>query len=176
MSKESRFLSLILRHKPEEIGLTLDENGWGDVQFILEKTGQTFDELKNIVETNNKKRFTFNDDFTKIRANQGHSIEINLNLDPTKPPDVLYHGTAIKNLNNILIKGLLKMNRQHVHLSADRETAFKVGQRHGEPIIFAINTKKMFEDNYKFYLSKNKVWLTDTVPNKYFIGLHYDKN
>jgi len=175
MSKSSRFLSLILRHKPEEIGLELDKNGWGNVKFILKKTGQTFNELKNIVETNNKKRFTFNDDFTKIRANQGHSIDIDLGLKPITPPAVLYHGTASKNLHMILVKGLLKMDRQHVHLSSDTYTAIKVGQRHGKPVVLTLDAKLMFEEKHEFFKSKNGVWLTDTVQCKYIIGVDYDR-
>ena len=175
MSNKSKFLSLILRHKPEEIGLKLDENGWGDVQFILDNTGLTINELNIIVETNNKKRFAFNDDKTKIRANQGHSIDIDLNLKPITPPDELYHGTASKNLNIILVSGLLKMKRQHVHLSDNKITAISVGKRHGDPVVISLNTKLMVEDGYEFFKSENGVWLTDNVPNKYIVGVDYGR-
>ena len=167
LKKKSKFLSLVLRHKPETIDLKLDENGWADVQELLDKTRLDPEELKEIVETNDKKRFTFNDDESKIRASQGHSIDVDLQLEPKDPLPVLYHGTATKNIDSILRDGLKKANRQHVLLSADQETAIKVGQRHGKPIILTINAKLMAQDGYKFFLSKNGVWLTDSVPVDY---------
>ncbi|MDO8640822.1 MAG: RNA 2'-phosphotransferase [Nitrosarchaeum sp.] len=168
--KQSKFLSYILRHCPESVGLTLDINGWANVDELLQKANLNFESLCEVVDTNNKKRFTFNEDKTKIRAAQGHSIDINLNLKPTKPPDSLYHGTAKHNWLSINIQGLIKCSRQYVHLSADEATALKVGQRHGEPLILRINSQSMFIDNYQFYLSDNNVWLTDSVPRK-FISL-----
>lgn len=170
----SKFLSLVLRHKPETIGLMLDENGWADVSELLEKfnasgTTLTFDELKVIVDENSKKRFAFNDDFTKIRANQGHSIEVDLKLQSKTPPAILYHGTALKNLDSIKEKGLLKGERQHVHLSDNIATATQVGSRHGKPIVLEIDTAAMLADGHVFYLSENKVWLTDFVPAKYIV-------
>ena len=170
--KTSKFLSYVLRHHPEIIGLHLDENGWADVDELITKStndsqGFTFEELNEIVETNDKKRFIFNEDKTRIRANQGHSIDINLALIPQQPPEFLYHGTAQSNIESILEKGIEKRSRQHVHLSQDKETATKVGMRHGKPIILTINTLKMFEDGIKFYLSDNEVWLTDFVDAKY---------
>lgn len=170
--KTSKFLSYILRHHPELINLNLDENGWANVDELIIKStndsqGFTFEELDEIVETNDKKRFIFNEDKTRIRANQGHSIDINLALIPQQPPEFLYHGTAQSNIDSILEKGIEKRNRQHVHLSQDIETATKVGMRHGKPIILTINTEKMFDDGIEFYLSENNVWLTDFVDIKY---------
>ncbi|MBD8083028.1 RNA 2'-phosphotransferase [Chryseobacterium caseinilyticum] len=170
--KTSKFLSYVLRHHPELIGLHLDENGWANVEeFIVKSTngshGFTFEELSDIVETNDKKRFVFNEDHTRIRANQGHSVGIDLNLKPQLPAEFLYHGTAQSNVNSILENGIEKRSRQHVHLSLDRETATKVGMRHGKPVILTIKTKEMSEDGIPFYLSENGVWLTDFVDVKY---------
>lgn len=171
--KISKFLSYVLRHHPELIGLNLDENGWANVDELITKSkreshqGLTFEELDEIVQTNEKKRFAFNEDKTRIRASQGHSIEINLALIPQQPPEFLYHGTAQSNIESILEKGIEKRSRQHVHLSQDKETATKVGMRHGKPVILTIKTQKMFEDGIEFYLSDNEVWLTDFVDAKY---------
>ncbi|WP_415324692.1 RNA 2'-phosphotransferase [Chryseobacterium sp. MMS23-Vi53] len=171
--KISKFISLVLRHKPEIINLNLDENGWTSVDELITKSkrdsyeGFTFEELEEMVETNDKKRFIFNEDKTRIRANQGHSIDIDLALKPQQPPEFLYHGTAERNRDSILEKGIEKRNRQHVHLSQDKETATKVGMRHGKPLILIIKTKEMFNDGIEFYLSENNVWLTDFVDTKY---------
>lgn len=170
--KTSKFLSYVLRHHPELINLNLDENGWANVDELITKSnndsqGFTFEELDEIVETNDKKRFVFNEDKTRIRANQGHSIDINLALISQQPPEFLYHGTAQSNIESILEKGIEKRSRQHVHLSQDKETATKVGMRHGKPIILTVNTEKMFNEGIEFYLSENKVWLTDFVAAKY---------
>ncbi|WP_459926420.1 RNA 2'-phosphotransferase [Flavobacterium covae] len=172
----SKFLSLILRHSPETIHLNLDENGWAIVDELIEKANKNrnefhkeldFEIISQVVETNDKKRFSFNEDLTKIRANQGHSITIDLELQPQTPPDELYHGTVAKFMDTILKEGLQKMNRQHVHLSKDKETAIKVGNRRGGAIILKINTHQMTKDGYLFYCSDNDVWLTDEVPPKY---------
>lgn len=168
----SKFLSLILRHQPETIQLKLDENGWADVSELITKSAKgrmhfTFADLEEVVETNNKKRFAFNEDKTRIRASQGHSIDIDLDLKAAQPPDFLYHGTAEANISSILENGIEKRNRQHVHLSADKETATKVGMRHGKPVILTIRTKTMHEDGIIFYLSANGVWLTDFVDPQY---------
>lgn len=168
----SKFLSLVLRHAPEKINVTLDENGWVEVETLISQCNKFNKQLNReilnfVVETNNKKRFAFNDDGTKIRASQGHSIEVELNLDEVKPLDILYHGTVEKYLETIKIEGLQKMNRQHVHLSKDEETAINVGMRRGKPIILKIKAKELFEEGFKFYLSENKVWLTEFVPAKY---------
>lgn len=168
----SKFISLVLRHRPELIDLTLDEQGWADVDELINKasaTGTIIDKdiLNVIVVTNDKQRFAFNEDKTKIRANQGHSIAIDLHLQPKAPPAILYHGTAEQYLNGIINIGLKKKTRQHVHLSANIETARAVGSRHGKPIILTIDALKMHQDGYIFYLSDNKVWLTDNVPTIY---------
>jgi putative RNA 2'-phosphotransferase len=165
----SKLLSLVLRHEPEHIGLTLDEQGWTKVPELIEKVNTTglpldFATLQIIVDTNDKKRFAFNEDKTLIRANQGHSVEVNLQLLQQAPPAVLFHGTADKTLPLIQKNGLLKMNRHHVHLTAHEETAFKVGQRHGKPVILSIQSLAMHEQQFVFYLSDNGVWLTDHVP------------
>ncbi len=172
--KTSKFLSYVLRHHPELINLNLDENGWANVDELITKSTNdsqdfTFEELDEIVQTNDKKRFIFNEDKTRIRANQGHSIDINLALIPQQPPEFLYHGTAQSNIEYILEKGIEKRSRQHVHLSQDKETATKVGMRHGKPIILTINTQKMFDDGIEFYLSENNVWLTDFVDATYIL-------
>jgi len=128
----------------------------------------TLDQLQYVVENNDKKRFTFNDDQTKIRANQGHSIDIQLNLEAQIPPETLYHGTATRFIDSIFEKGIIKGNRQHVHLSSDIETATKVGKRHGKLAILVVQSGKMHEAGFEFFLSKNKVWLTDHIPAEYF--------
>jgi putative RNA 2'-phosphotransferase len=168
----SKFLSLILRHSPETIGLQLDENGWADVAELITKAAahrQVFDKatLEMVVAGNDKQRFSFNEDHTRIRANQGHSINVELNLVAQEPPEVLYHGTVAKFLQNIKQEGLLKMSRQHVHLSKERATAEKVGSRRGVPVILTVRSGQMFHDGIAFYLSENGVWLTDKVPAKY---------
>jgi len=175
--KISKFLSLVLRHRPETIELSLDQHGWADVDELLEKMANhnrkiTLNALRYVVENNDKQRYAFNDKYTKIRANQGHSINIQLNLSPQTPPETLYHGTATRFLGSIFQKGLIKGKRQHVHLSSDIETATKVGKRHGKLVILLVHSGKMHEAGYNFYLSKNKVWLTDHIPPKYFEMSH----
>lgn len=170
--KLSKFLSLVLRHKPDEIGITLDSQGWVEVEELLTKIKESgnnisFEELKYIVDTSDKKRFAFNEDFSKIRANQGHSIDIKLDFKEVIPPDFLYHGTAEKNIESILKTGINKGNRHHVHLSINKETAFKVGIRHGKAVILKIKSKEMYESGIKFYISENNVWLTDFVSKEY---------
>jgi putative RNA 2'-phosphotransferase len=170
--KISKFLSLILRHQPEVVGLSLEENGWVSVHKLIEACGDygksfTFDELREVVETNNKKRFSFNEEGTKIRANQGHSLEVKIEFEKRIPPKILYHGTAEKNVKGIFAEGLKKMSRHHVHLSADIETARQVGMRYGKPIIFLIDTEKMLAKGFDFYVSANGVWLVETVPPKF---------
>lgn len=168
----SKFISLVLRHQPEVINLHLDENGWADVTELLDKMNKkgikiNIDTLNTIVETNDKKRFAFSDDKTKIRASQGHSIEVDLALKPVTPPAVLYHGTTAKYLESIFKTGLQKQSRQHLHLSETIDTAKAVGSRHGKPIILTINAAQMHSDGYQFYLSANNVWLTEMVPVQY---------
>jgi putative RNA 2'-phosphotransferase len=168
----SKFLSLVLRHQPETIDLALDASGWANVEELIEKCkkhGYVFskEDLMEIVFSNDKKRFAFSEDETRIRANQGHSIDVDLALNPSEPPVFLYHGTVAKFLQNIQQEGLQKMSRQHVHLSKDKETAMKVGSRRGSPEILVVNSFKMHEDGFVFFISENGVWLTDYVPTKY---------
>lgn len=167
--KISKFLSLILRHNPEKINLVLDANGWANVEELIKKAYKnvrfSMEDLEYIVATNNKKRFSFNDDKTKIRANQGHSLKnIDLELKNTTPPEFLYHGTVAKFMEAIHETGLQKMSRQHVHLSNDLETAIKVGSRRGKPIILSVRSGDMHKNGHEFYRSENGVWLTETVP------------
>ncbi|HEY4063597.1 MAG TPA: RNA 2'-phosphotransferase [Puia sp.] len=171
-TKTSKFLSLVLRHDPAAIGLRLDENGWADVNELISKSagnGRSFSsqDLKEVVVSNDKQRFSFNNDGTKIRANQGHSIEVELQLDAKEPPDLLYHGTVDRFLTDICLGGLKKMSRQHVHLSQDKETAERVGNRRGTAVILVVRSAEMKKDGFLFYLSANGVWLTDHVPADY---------
>ncbi|WP_378176780.1 RNA 2'-phosphotransferase [Aquimarina sp. SS2-1] len=168
----SKFLSLILRHNPGKIGLELDENGWADVDELINKTNAYRNQLnleiiKEVVATNDKKRFAFNEDETKIRANQGHSIQVDLEYTPIEPPEFLYHGTVGKFIEDIRRKGLLKMSRHHVHLSEERETAMRVGSRRGVSIILTVRSGEMHRNGIEFYQSDNGVWLTDTVASEY---------
>jgi len=168
----SRFLSLMLRHQPETIGIRLDENGWTDVPVLIEKAGiygVAFDEatLRQVVATNSKKRFAFNEAMDKIRASQGHSVHIDPGYKNQQPPEILYHGTGEQSVPSILKTGLEKRNRQQVHLSSDVETAIRVGQRHGRPVVLKVAAGQMYHDGFQFYLSDNGVWLTDHVPPEY---------
>lgn len=168
----SVFISLVLRHKPDVIGIKLGETGYANVDELIKginDSGRYLDlnMLKDIVKYDNKNRYSFNDDFTKIRANQGHSVEVKVEMKQVVPPQYLYHGTSVENVDNIFINGVKKMNRLHVHLSDNTETALQVGKRHGKPIIIRVNAERMHADGYVFYLSENKVWLTDFVPNFY---------
>ena len=168
----SRFLSFVLRHNPEAIGLKLDKGGWVDINILLTTLNNhdrviTFTELKEIVETNNKQRFTFNDDETRIRANQGHSVEVDLGLKAKRPPMKLFHGTVQKAIKGVKRGGLDKMSRHALHLSADVATATNVGSRRGEAIILEVDSGWMYADGFKFFQSKNDVWLIDNVPPKY---------
>lgn len=160
-------MSYVLRHSPDSIGITLDKQGWTDLELLIEKLDITRDELEYVVVNNSKKRFSISENAQRIRANQGHSVDIELGLKEKKPPKVLYHGTAISNLEKINEAGLLKMNRNHVHLSSDIETAKQVGSRHGKPVVLVISCEEMLADNIKFYQSDNGVWLTDFVDSKY---------
>lgn len=171
-TKISKFLSLILRHAPQTVGLRLEENGWVNVEELITACARngralTFEELEEVVETNDKKRFSFDITGTKIRANQGHSVEVKIEFEKRTPPAILYHGTSEKNVRLILEKGLQKMKRHHVHLSPDTETARKVGTRHGKPAIFEIDTKAMIENNFEFFVSANGVWLIENVPPQF---------
>jgi putative RNA 2'-phosphotransferase len=171
MTRDSKFLSLILRHHPEKIGITLDRHGWADADELIKGMSKTrdFDRayLEKIVRTDAKQRYAFNADGTKIRANQGHSIPVDVELKQSSPPDVLWHGTGEKSVAAILKEGLKPMGRLYVHLSKDPQTAKKVGSRHGRPVVFKINTAQMAKDGCIFYLSANGIWLTDFVPPQY---------
>lgn len=170
--RTSRKLSLVLRHKPEAIGLTLDANGWATVTDLLKRMAATGTplsrgELDTIVAENNKKRFAFNPEGTMIRASQGHSIDVDLEFEPLVPPAELFHGTATTSVESILATGLQSRSRQHVHLSLDLETATRVGARHGRPVILTVAAAAMHQNGYEFYRSANDVWLTNDIPPKY---------
>jgi len=165
----SKFLSLVLRHDPGAIGIELDANGWTSVAELIDKAAakdQRFDveDLRSIVRESDKQRFAMSDDGSRIRANQGHSVEVELGYGPSEPPTKLYHGTATHYLEAILAQGLIKGARHHVHLLADSETALKVGQRHGKPAILRVDSGSMHRSGIVFYRSANGVWLTDHVP------------
>jgi putative RNA 2'-phosphotransferase len=172
LTRISKFLSKYLRHEPATLGLTLASGGWVMVDDLLQACARhnfpiTKAQLDEVVEKNNKKRFSFDETGQKIRANQGHSTEVDLQLEPQTPPTILYHGSAQKNLESIMATGLEKRSRHHVHLSKDIATATNVGSRHGKPIVLAIDTKAMQEAGFVFYCSENGVWLVDSVPPKF---------
>lgn len=175
LKKTSVFISLILRHKPQVIGISLDKHGWANVDELIKGINKTdgysidFDTLEEIVRTDNKQRYSFNEDKTKIRANQGHSIDVDVELKEAEPPEQLFHGTGEKFVASIRKEGLIPKTRLYVHLSKDKETAEKVGARHGKPHIFFVHSGKMYREGYKFYLSENGVWLTKCVPSQ-FLG------
>ncbi|MFK5921889.1 MAG: RNA 2'-phosphotransferase [Verrucomicrobiota bacterium] len=168
----SKRLSLILRHKPESIGITLDENGWANVQNLLNALNRngarlTLEILETVVAENPKKRFEFNDAQTFIRARQGHSIDIDLGYSATMPPDVLYHGTAERFLDPILKEGLIKQQRHHVHMSTNIPLMLEVARRRGKAALLEIDAKQMHQDGHEFYVTENEVWLTDRIPTQY---------
>ncbi len=168
MKSTSKFLSLILRHKPQIVGLQLDEHGWAEVdELVCRVKGLDRAKLEKIVAADEKQRYSFSADGKLIRANQGHSIPVDLELAELKPPEILYHGTCESFGSAIIAQGLKKMSRLYVHLSSDVETAEKVGRRRGKPKIFVVESGKMFVDGFKFYRSVNGVWLTEHVPAKY---------
>lgn len=169
--RTSRYISMILRHQPEKIGITLDEHGWARVDELIERVNRThtldFTMLEEIVATDDKQRYSFNEDKTLIRANQGHSIPVDVELEETNPPQYLYHGTGEKYVASIDNAGLIPKARLYVHLSKDIDTAVNVGSRHGIPVVYRVNSGKMSEDGFKFYISANNIWLTDRVPTEY---------
>ena len=174
LERLSKFISMILRHKPQVIGITLDEHGWADVDELIKGINETGEEiefskdtLETIVKTDKKQRYSFSQDKTLIRANQGHSIPVDVELEKKEPLKILYHGTGVKSVKAIQEQGLLPMERLYVHLSTDVETAANVGKRHGTPVIFKVNTEQMQKDGYDFFQSVNGVWLTKEVPAKY---------
>lgn len=180
----SKFLSFGLRHDPANVGLKLDENGWASTESVLTALTANnlpldIEGLKELVESNSKKRFEFTSDGLSIRACQGHSIAVDLGLKKVRPPAVLYHGTSDKSITSIqkaIDGGIKKMNRDHIHLSADEATAYMVGRRHGAPVIIVVHSQAMHNDGYDFYMSTNGVWLTDqTITSSYFIKTIYKK-
>lgn len=173
LNSVGRFISLILRHHPETIGITLDEHGWADVDDMIAGINRSgryrLDRsiLDEIVRTDEKQRYSYNEDHSLIRANQGHSIRVDVELEEAVPPDILWHGTGEKYVASIDQQGLLPKSRLYVHLSPDVETARTVGSRHGKPVIYEVDCRAMTEDGYRFFLSANHVWLTKSVPEKY---------
>ncbi len=170
--KHSKFISLVLRHQPDKAGLTLDPAGWVEVQSLLDgmqRRGRniTLQQLQELVASNDKQRFAFSEDGLRIRANQGHSVEVDLGYLPADPPAELLHGTIAKFAESIRLEGIQKRNRHHVHLSADRETARKVALRRGKPVILIVDAAAMQADGHAFFVTANGVWLTDEVPVQY---------
>ncbi len=170
MVQKSKFLSLILRHDPARFNVMLDDNGFADVTQVLAVTGLTKSELYCVVANNDKQRFSFSSDKQKIRAVQGHSIKVDLQLTEKIPPETLFHGTAKQNVHSIVSNGINKGERNYVHLSADVGTAQKVGQRHGEPVVLIILAGAMQRAGYRFYQSENGIWLTEKIPPKFIQG------
>ena len=171
LTEISKYIALILRHRPEAIGITLDEHGWANVDDLIAGISKDHDfnmeMLEEIVRTDNKQRYSFNDDKTLIRANQGHSIPVDVELEKTTPPDILYHGSAVKFEESIDREGLIPKFRLYVHLSKDYDTAVTVGSRHGTPVIYKVKAGDMAKEGYEFFLSANGVWLTKSVPTMY---------
>ena len=171
LKSTSKYISLILRHKPEVIGITLDDHGWADTQALIEGVNRThpltMELLEEIVRTDEKQRYSFNADKSRIRANQGHSIPIDADLAETEPPEMLYHGTGEKSVASIECEGLRPMSRLYVHLSPDTETARSVGSRHGKPVIYIVLAGEMHRSGYRFYRSANGIWLTKEVPVRF---------
>jgi len=170
--RTSKFLSLILRHEPQQVGITLDEAGWVGVQELLEAVNRhgvklTLDELKYVVDTNTKKRFAFSEDGQRIRASQGHSVEVDLQYSPQTPPEILYHGTATRFLDSIRKDGLKSMARHDVHLSAETKMTIQVGGRHGKPVLLTIRAGDMHRAGNVFKCSTNGVWLVSQVPPEF---------
>ncbi len=170
----SKFLSYVLRHRPQHIGLVLDAHGWAAIDELIRlapKAGRrlTRELIEEVVRSNDKQRFSISDDGTRIRASQGHSVSVDLALSPAEPPTILYHGTVLRNISSIKQHGLERRQRHHVHLSSDERTARSVGARHGEPLVLRIRAGAMFHEGYLFYLSDNGVWLTDNVPVRYIM-------
>lgn len=172
----SKYLSLILRHKPEAIGITLDEHGWANVDDLIAGINKTqpltMDLLEEIVRTDDKMRYSFNEDKTLVRANQGHSIPVDVELEEIIPPEYLYHGTGEKYVDSIDKQGLLPKSRLYVHLSNDINAALNIGKRHGKPVVYRINCKAMVERGYKFCRSANYVWLTKSVPTEFLYKMN----
>lgn len=172
----SKFLAYVLRHRPESIGLTVDNEGWAIVTDLMEKSqaaGRNFsgEVLERIVQNNSKQRFCFNEDRLKIRASHGHSVSVDLGLSTAQPPDILYHGTATKSIDDIRAQGIRKGRRLHVHLSTDIPTAIATGRRHGKPVVLQVNARAMRETGLDFFQSANGVWLVDQVAPQFLSQL-----
>lgn len=171
LTEASKYLAFVLRHKPQAVGIALDEHGWANVDelvaAIAAKREFSKEMLDEIVVTDSKGRYSYSEDGSRIRANQGHSINVDVELKAMEPLDILYHGTATKYLASIQKSGLVSKSRLYVHLSADVETANKVGRRHGDPVVLAVDSKRMASAGYAFFLSENGVWLTKVVPVQY---------
>jgi putative RNA 2'-phosphotransferase len=170
----SKFLSLVLRHQPETIGITLSSSGWIAINALLDAAsrhgrGISRELLDEVVFTNDKQRFAFSDDGLSIRANQGHSVSVDLDLTPQTPPEVLFHGTASRFVEQIRQQGLRPMQRNHVHLSANMDVARRVGARHGQPVVLHVASGKMAHNGFQFFQSANGVWLTDRVDPQYLL-------
>jgi putative RNA 2'-phosphotransferase len=170
--KTSKYLSRHLRHHPERIGLTLEPGGWIPVDALLracrsQAFALTLDDLRQVVERNDKQRFSFDETGTRIRANQGHSVAVDLELEPASPPALLFHGTGVRFLDSIMRAGLTRAGRHHVHLSSDTATATRVGARHGRPVVLEVAATRMREDGFTFYVTSNGIWLTLAVPTAY---------
>jgi len=168
----SKSLSYVLRHRPDSVGLELETGGWTTVEALLDafkKAGKNLsvEILKEVVTQNDKQRFEFSDDGLRIRARQGHSVEVELGYEPAIPPSVLYHGTATRNLDSILAQGLLKGRRHHVHLSTNKETMIQVAMRHGKPVLLVVQSAQMHAAGHEFFVTGNNVWLTDHVPSQF---------
>jgi putative RNA 2'-phosphotransferase len=181
LERLSKFLSFVLRHKPESIGLTLDRNGWGSIDDLISKSNEhgvalSRDDLLAVVDTSDKKRFSLSEEGTRIRAAQGHSVSVDLALSPKQPPASLYHGTATRFVERIMVEGLMPGERQHVHLSSDADTARHVGKRHGRPVVLRVNALGMGTLGHRFYLAENGVWLTDHVPPEFLELLDPDSS
>lgn len=175
IQKISKFLSLTLRHKPEAIGLVLDKEGWADINLLIDLVQKSeyklnLNTLKYIVLNNDKKRFSFDETGCKIRASQGHSIDVALGYLTVEPPKILYHGTSELNIISILNMGIKKQKRQHVHLSETLEGAIQIGKRKGNPYVFCVLSEQMYKMGFKFYLSDNNVWLIEDIPSVYVVG------
>lgn len=175
MKSQSKFMSFVLRHQPEAIGLDMDKNGWVSIEQLIANakaagTTLTHETIQDVVDNNDKGRFAISQDGTKIRALQGHSISkdlVRIEFEEKTPPEVLYHGTATRFVDSIKETGLKSFKRQYVHLSWNEDIATSVGERHGKPIILEIDTKAMLDKGHVFYLSENNVWLTESVPAEF---------
>ncbi|MBR4445395.1 MAG: RNA 2'-phosphotransferase [Solobacterium sp.] len=170
--KIGKYISLLLRHRPEAEGLHMDEHGWVDAQELIDALARKFpgfdrDVLDRIVAENDKKRYSYSEDGTRIRANQGHSIDVDVEMPEAEPPEILWHGSAERFASSIEEKGLLPQSRRYVHLSMDKQTAYTVGKRHGKPVIYMVRSGEMYRDGYIFYCSANGVWQTAAVPVRY---------